>query len=92
MTAAEIWDLVIGTGVGLAVSTVFLLALFIGFCVLLGFPKLRRTSRKTLVIKSLDERVGQADYARYLAPDAPRGPADQLKSPELLEAATRKSA
>jgi hypothetical protein len=26
----------------------------------------------------------------YFAPGAPRGPADQLKSPELLEAAARK--
>jgi hypothetical protein len=44
-----------------------------------------------MVNKSLDELVGQDQYARYLPPDAPRGPADQLRTPELLEAAPRKS-
>ena len=43
------------------------------------------------MIKSLDERVGQGAFARYLSPDAPRGPADQLRTPELLEAAARKA-
>jgi hypothetical protein len=42
-----------------------------------------------MVIKSLDERVTRKPF-EYLAPTAPRGPADQLKAPELLEAAARK--
>ena len=84
-------DLLVGALQGLGFSTLFLLVAFIGFCIVAGFTKLRRTSRKTLVIKSLDERVGQERFARYLGPDAPRGRLDILKSPELVEAAARKS-
>lgn len=87
MSSADIWNLAVGAITGLASSTIFILALFVGFCTLLGLPKLRATSKKTRVIKSLEERVGQEAFARYLPPDAPRGPADQLKTPELLEAA-----
>lgn len=91
MTPAEIQDVVVGALQGLGFSTLFLLALFIGFCVVLGFPKLRPTTRKTLVVRSLDELVGQEANARYLPPDAPRGRVDQLQTPELLEAAARKA-
>lgn len=87
--SADFWDLTIGALTGLGASTAFILALFLGFCVLLGFPKLRPTSRKTMVIKSLDERVGQEAFARYLPPEAPRGPIDVLKTPELLEQARK---
>jgi hypothetical protein len=90
ISSAEIWNLVIGTVTGLGASLVFVLALFIGFCTLFGFSKLRPTSRKTLVIKSLDERVGQEAFARYLPATAPRGQVDQLRTPELLEAAARR--
>jgi DNA-directed RNA polymerase subunit K/omega len=71
---------------------VFVLALFIGFCVIFGFTKLKRTSGTagTMVIKSLDETISHQPM-RYLAPTAPRGPADQLHSPELLEAARLKT-
>ena len=41
------------------------------------------------VVKSLDEMVTRRPM-EYLSPTAPRGPADQLKAPELLEAAARK--
>ena len=42
-----------------------------------------------MVIKSLDEQVTHKPM-EYLKPGDPRGPADQLRSPELLEAAARK--
>ena len=75
---------------GLTSSTVFVLALFIGFCVIVGFTKLKKTAGGTaMVVKSLDERISHEAIV-YLTPSAPRGPADQLKSPELVEAATRK--
>lgn len=74
---------------GFGASTVFLLVLLIGFCVVVGFSKLRKSGGKTLTVRSLDERLGTT--AEYLAPSAPRGPADQLATPELLEAAARKS-
>jgi hypothetical protein len=74
---------------GLASSTVFILALFIGFCVVVGFTKLKRTAGNAMVVKSLDETISHQPMA-YLAPSAPRGPADQLQAPELLEAAARK--
>ena len=90
MTAAELRDLVVGTLTALGASTIFVLVLFIGFCVLLNFPKLRPAKRSGLVHRSLDEQVDGGRPAQYLPPDAPRGPADQLKSPELLEEAARR--
>jgi len=89
MSAAEITSLVVGAVQGLASSTLFVLALFIGFCVLVGFTKTKRTAGTALVIKSLDERLTHQPVS-YLPPSAPRGPADQLKAPELLEATARK--
>jgi hypothetical protein len=88
MSASDIVTLVLGLLQGLGASTIFILVLFVGFCVVLGFPKLRPTTRKSLVVRSLDEVVGKP--VRYLPPDAPRGPADQLHTPELIEAAARK--
>lgn len=87
MTAPEIIDIVLGALQGFGATTVFLLALFIGFCVLLGLPKLRVGSRKTLVIRNFEDLDGQF---QYLSPTAPHGPTDQLKTPELLEYAARK--
>ena len=67
-----------------------MLVLFIGFCVIVGFTKTKKTAGGgASVVKSLDERISHQPMV-YLAPGAPRGPADQLKSPELLEAAARK--
>jgi len=58
--------------------------------VLFGFTKTKKTAGKgAMVIKSLDETISNQPM-RYLAPTAPRGPADQLHSPELLEVAARK--
>jgi hypothetical protein len=86
VTSTDVINLVTGTLIGIGTSTVFILALFLGFCIILGFPKLRVTAgRKFMTIKSLDETVGQAAYAKYLPADAPRGPVDQLRTPELLE-------
>jgi hypothetical protein len=75
---SEVWTLVVGALAGLGASTLFLLALFIGVCVLLNFPKLRARRAGTLVVHSLDERLGAP--VSYLPPDAPRGPVDQLRS------------
>ena len=87
MSPSEIQNLAIGVLQGLGATSLFLLVLFIGFCVVLGFPKLRRTDRSTAVHRSLDELVGPP--MTYLEPDAPRGPVDQLRTPELLEAKGR---
>jgi hypothetical protein len=90
MSAGDIQQVAIGALQGLGASTVFVLALFIGFCVVVGFAKLKRTAGGSApVIKSLDEMVSRRPM-EYLSPTAPRGPADQLKAPELLEAAARK--
>jgi hypothetical protein len=86
----EVLPAALGTMQGLIVSTGVLLALFIGFCVLLNLPKLRPSGRHSRTVRSLDEAVGGPQT--YLSPDAPRGPADQLRTPELLEAQARKSA
>jgi hypothetical protein len=90
MSAADVQSLTLGTLQGLASTTVFVLALFIGFCVIVGFTKLKKTAGAgTMVIKSLDETISHQPML-YLSPTAPRGPADQLRSPELREAAARK--
>jgi hypothetical protein len=89
MTAADAWAIVWGLVKALTSSSVFILALFIGFCVVVGFTKLKKTSGNAPVVKSLDERISH-EPMMYLPPTAPRGPADQLRAPELLEAAARK--
>ena len=87
MTPSEIQSLVIGMLTGLGMSTIFLLFVFVGFCVIVGFTKHRSIGKTSLVVRSLDDRLGSG--ARYLSPDAPRGPADQLRTPELLEQSGR---
>ena len=68
----------IGAIQGLTVSAVFVLALFIGFCVIVGFTKLKKTAGgKAMVVKSLDEQITHQPMV-YLSPSAPHGPADQL--------------
>ena len=89
MNFAEIQQLAIGTVAGLTSSAVFVLVLFIGFCVLVGFTKLKKTAGNTMVIKSLDEQMTHRAMV-YLKPTDPRGPADQLHTPELAEVAARK--
>jgi hypothetical protein len=87
---SDAFQIVLGVLQGLGASTVFVLVLFIGFCVVVGFTKTKKTAGgRAVVVKSLDERITHQPMA-YLAPTAPRGPADQLRAPELLEAATRK--
>ena len=83
---SDVVQIVIGVVQGLLSSTVFILALFIGFCVLVGFTKMKRTAGNAPVVKSLDETLSHRPMT-YLPPDAPRGPADQLKAPELTERA-----
>ena len=83
MDAAQVTNIVIGALVGLAVSTGFLLALFIGFLVLAGFSKHRGRSSGSAIVRNITERLGTR--ATYLPPSAPRGPADQLRTPELIE-------
>jgi len=89
VTAADVQQLVIGALQGLGASTAFVLALFIGFCVIVGFTKTKKTAGNASVVKSLDETMSHQPMI-YLLPSAPNGPADQLKSPELIEAAARK--
>ena len=77
--------LLVGFLQGAGASTVFILALFIGFCVLLGFTKTKRTAGgRGPVIKSLDETISHKSF-HYLKPTDPHGPANQLRAPELVE-------
>jgi len=90
VTSQDAISLVIGALTALGASTVFILALFLGFCIVLGFPKLRSTvGGRSMVTRSLDERVGQEAFARYMLPSAPRGTMDVLRTPELLERARK---
>jgi hypothetical protein len=90
VTSADLVDLGVGFLQAFGASSVFILALFLGFCIIFGFPKLRSTmGHGSMVIKSLEERVGQEAYVRYMPPSAPRGPIDVLRTPELLERAKK---
>ncbi len=80
----------LGTLQGFAVSTVSLLVLFIGFCLIFSLPKLRRSGPHSRVVRGLDELGGVPQT--YLSADAPSGTVDQLRTPELLESRARKSA
>jgi len=82
-------QLVVGFVQGFLSSAVFILVLFIGFCVAIGFTKTKRTAGAGPVVKSLDEVVSRQSVS-YLTPSAPHGPADQLRAPELVEASARK--
>ena len=87
---SNLLEAVLGTAVGLVSSTLFVLVLFIGFCVLAGLFKLQRTAGRGRVVRSLDEVLSQQPE-HYHSPSDPRGVADQLRTPELLELAQRKS-
>jgi len=75
VTLAEVWNLVYGAVVGIGSIVALLLALMIGLCLALDWTKFRST-RNSRTVKSLDETVGAP--IRYLGPNAPRGPVDQL--------------
>ena len=75
MSAADAQALAIGALQGLASSTVFVLVLFIGFCVVVGFTKLKKTAGTgTMVIKSLDETISHQPmlYLRRLRRAVPQ--------------------
>ena len=87
---ADVIEIAMGALKGFTFSALFVVALFIGFCVIVGFTKTKKTAGgKAMVVKSLDERITHRPMT-YFPPDAPRGPADQLHAPELVEAASRK--
>jgi acid phosphatase family membrane protein YuiD len=89
MTRAELVAVLVGALQGIAVAAGVLLAAFVALSLLFDARKLRRRGRHGA--RSLDELVGQAERARMLPPDTPRGPVDQLRTPELLEASARRS-
>ncbi len=75
MSLSDLVTLLVGAVQGVGGIAVFLLVVMIGFCLLLDLTKFRPT-RRSRTVKSLDELVG--DPIRYLPPDVPRGPSDQL--------------
>ena len=82
--ANAITDGAVLTLIGLATSTGFILALFIGFLVIAGFTKFRKAGPRSLVVRNLVDRMGD-EPVRYLSPDDVGGNTDQLRTPELLE-------
>ena len=79
----DVQQAVLGLLQGILSSTGFVLVLFIGFCVIVGFTKTKKTAGgSAMVVKSLDERITHRPMV-YLLPTAPRGPADQLKAEDL---------
>ena len=58
MSLGDVQNLAWGTIQGLASSVAFVLALLVGFCVVFGLPKLKKTAGgDAKVIKSLDELI-----------------------------------
>ena len=86
---ASVVQIAIGALLGLGISTGFLLALFIGFLVVAGLSKHSDRTPQSAVVRNIYERLGTR--AAYLPPTAPRGPADQLRTPELTEQTARNS-
>ena len=85
MSPNEAQQIALGTLQALGASTVFILTLFIGFCVIIGFTKTKKTAGGgAMVVKSLEECISLKAF-EYLKPSAPRGPTDQLRGPELTE-------
>ena len=87
MSIPEIQSILVAAVSGLVSSTAFLLALFVGFVFLAGLTKLRKRTKTSMVVRNLTEQM--EGEIHYLPPDAPRGPADQLRTPELLEQNSR---
>ena len=88
--SADVIQIALGALQGILSSTGFVLALFIGFCVVFGFTKTKKTAGgRAQVVKSLDERISHQPFV-YFGPGVGRQKVDQLHSPELLEAAARK--
>ena len=83
---ADALPFVLGVLQGILSSTGFILVLFIGFCVVFGFTKVKKSAGRGPVIKSLDEMISHQPF-HYMSPSDPRGPADQLRCPELVEKA-----
>jgi hypothetical protein len=73
---------------GMVTSSVFVLVLLIGFCIVVGYLKLIKPDGSELVIRSLDEAIDHKPM-RMLPATTPRGEADQLRAPELLESKPR---
>lgn len=88
--SADVTQIGLGFLEGFLSSSLFVLVLFIGFCVAFGLLKTKQSRGGGPVVKSLEEAVSHRPQL-YLLPTDPRGPADQLKCPELVEAAARRS-
>ncbi len=76
-------DIAIGAVVGVLSSNLFVVALFIGFCVVVGLTKLRRTSGNASVVKSLDEALSRQpmQYLFAVGPPRPSRPAAHPGTP-----------
>jgi hypothetical protein len=68
----------LGTLEAIVAGAAIVIALFAGLCVLMMFPKLRPSGPHSRVVRSLGELVGEPE--KYLPPDRPRGPIDQLRA------------
>lgn len=68
-------DAVLATLAGILSSSLFVLVLFVGFCVLLGLTKLRSSSGTGPVVRSLDEAVTHKP-AVFLSPTIPSSRVD----------------
>jgi hypothetical protein len=87
VTWPEIQTLILGAVEGVGSGLAFILVLFIGISVGLGFSKLRPSGPGTLTVRSLDEALGTPNT--YLPPTAPRGPSDQLAGSQVKGTALR---
>ena len=61
---SDIQSVLLGLLQGLGFSTVFLLAVFLGFCVLVGLTKLRPIDKRSRVVRSRDDRLGSIEAGK----------------------------
>jgi hypothetical protein len=78
----------LGTLQGIAVAVIAIAGLFLGFCLLFTLVKVRASGRQSGTVRGLEEVVGGRQA--FFPADVPRGPIDQLRTPELLEAQARR--
>jgi hypothetical protein len=79
---SEVGQTILGTAGGFALAAGFVVTLWIGFCVIVGFTKTKQTAGGGMVVKSLEESLSR-QAVRYLLPTDPRGNTDQLHGKDI---------
>jgi hypothetical protein len=80
----EVGQTILGTAGGFTLGAGFVVTLWIGFCVIVGFTKTKQTAGGGMVVKSLEESLSR-QAVKYLLPTDPRGNTDQLHGKDIVD-------